>query len=159
MNTIQKKNNERRNSWSYHGECCFPKKYLEFFFYLLIIDFFKKMCNVGVGVFFWLLKGGNHDLWSNMLSFSSNFSPCLCVYVVTVYLCVYVVKPSISEAELATVDVQPYMSGKQHHLTCTAFGLPLPTITWHWQPFHSEPKFKKWVTLMLCSVCHGWAIP
>lgn len=158
MNTIQKKNNERRNSWSYHGECCSPKKYLEFFFYLLIIDF-KKCVMWEWELFFWLLKGGNHDLWSNMLSFSSNFSPCLCVYVVTVYLCAYVVKPSISEAELATVDVQPYMSGKQHHLTCTAFGLPLPTITWHWQPFHSEPKFKKWVTLMLCSVYHGWAIP
>ncbi|XP_005467522.1 vascular endothelial growth factor receptor kdr-like [Oreochromis niloticus] len=58
------------------------------------------------------------------------------------YVLEVTVKPSISEAELATVDVQPYMSGKQHHLTCTAYGLPLPTITWHWQPFHSEPKFK-----------------
>ncbi|XP_035768665.1 vascular endothelial growth factor receptor kdr-like [Neolamprologus brichardi] len=58
------------------------------------------------------------------------------------YVLEVTVKPSISEAELATVDVQPYMSGKQHHLTCTAYGLPLPIITWHWQPFHSEPKFK-----------------
>ncbi|XP_033993630.1 vascular endothelial growth factor receptor kdr-like [Trematomus bernacchii] len=44
------------------------------------------------------------------------------------------VKPIISEAELATVDVQPYMIGRQHQLTCTAYGVPLPNITWFWQP-------------------------
>ncbi|XP_040903895.1 vascular endothelial growth factor receptor kdr-like [Toxotes jaculatrix] len=44
------------------------------------------------------------------------------------------VRPTISEAELATVNVQPYMFGKQHQLTCTADGFPLPTITWLWQP-------------------------
>ncbi|XP_069027319.1 vascular endothelial growth factor receptor kdr-like [Embiotoca jacksoni] len=58
------------------------------------------------------------------------------------YTLVVDVKPTISEAELATVDVQPYMSGKQHQLTCTAYGLPLPTITWLWQPCHSDPTFK-----------------
>ncbi|XP_010784459.1 vascular endothelial growth factor receptor kdr-like [Notothenia coriiceps] len=44
------------------------------------------------------------------------------------------VKPIISEAELATVDVQPYMIGRQHQLTCTAYGVPLPNTTWFWQP-------------------------
>ncbi|XP_035505934.2 vascular endothelial growth factor receptor kdr-like [Scophthalmus maximus] len=58
------------------------------------------------------------------------------------YTLVVDVKPTISEAELPTMDVQPYMFGKQHQLTCTAFGLPLPTITWLWQPCHSDPTLK-----------------
>ncbi|XP_076595500.1 vascular endothelial growth factor receptor kdr-like [Chaetodon auriga] len=58
------------------------------------------------------------------------------------YTLVVEVKPTISEAELASVDVQPYMFGKQHQLTCTAYGLPLPTITWLWQPCHSDPTLK-----------------
>ncbi|XP_070692696.1 vascular endothelial growth factor receptor kdr-like isoform X2 [Pempheris klunzingeri] len=58
------------------------------------------------------------------------------------YTLVVEVKPTISEAELATVDVQPYMFGKQHQLTCTAYALPLPTITWFWQPCYSYPTFK-----------------
>ncbi|KAM6999689.1 vascular endothelial growth factor receptor kdr-like [Tautogolabrus adspersus] len=58
------------------------------------------------------------------------------------YTLVVDMKPSISEAELATVDVQPYMFGRQHQLTCTAGGLPLPNITWFWQPCHSEPTLK-----------------
>lgn len=49
------------------------------------------------------------------------------------------VKPTISEAELAIVDVQPYVAGKQHQLTCTAYGVPSPNITWLWQPCHSDP--------------------
>uniref|UniRef100_A0A7N9ALM5 receptor protein-tyrosine kinase n=1 Tax=Mastacembelus armatus TaxID=205130 RepID=A0A7N9ALM5_9TELE len=53
------------------------------------------------------------------------------------YTLVVNVKPTILEAELSTVDVQPYMFGKQHQLTCTAYGLPLPTITWLWQPCDS----------------------
>ncbi|XP_054453574.1 vascular endothelial growth factor receptor kdr-like [Anoplopoma fimbria] len=57
------------------------------------------------------------------------------------YTLVVEVKPTISEAELATVDVQPYMSGKQHQLTCTAFGIPLPNITWIWQPCLSDLAF------------------
>ncbi|XP_034739534.1 vascular endothelial growth factor receptor kdr-like isoform X1 [Etheostoma cragini] len=55
------------------------------------------------------------------------------------YTLVVDVKPTISEAELASVDVQPYMFGKQHQLTCTAYGVPLPNITWLWQPCHSDP--------------------
>ncbi|KAM8908561.1 vascular endothelial growth factor receptor kdr-like isoform 2-T2 [Spinachia spinachia] len=57
------------------------------------------------------------------------------------YTLVVMVKPTISEAELATVDVQPYALGKQHQLTCTAYGIPLPNITWFWQPCHSDPTF------------------
>ncbi|KAL6117421.1 flt1 [Pungitius sinensis] len=55
------------------------------------------------------------------------------------YTLVVQVKPTISEAELATVDVQPYTLRRQHQLTCTAYGIPLPNITWFWQPCHSDP--------------------
>nr|XP_046261533.1 vascular endothelial growth factor receptor kdr-like [Scatophagus argus] len=58
------------------------------------------------------------------------------------YTLVVNVKPTILEAELASVDVQPYMLGKQHQLTCTAYGLPLPSITWLWQPCYSDPTLK-----------------
>ncbi|CAJ1058791.1 vascular endothelial growth factor receptor kdr-like isoform X1 [Xyrichtys novacula] len=58
------------------------------------------------------------------------------------YTLVVNVKPTILEAELTTAELQPYMVGKQHQLTCTAFGLPLPEITWYWQPCHSEPALK-----------------
>lgn len=72
---------------------------------------------------------------------------CLCVFVRDSFL---TVKPTILEAELTSVDVQPYMSGKQHQLTCTAFGSPLPTVTWHWQPCDSDVTLKEWVTISLC---------
>ncbi|XP_059202072.1 vascular endothelial growth factor receptor kdr-like [Centropristis striata] len=55
------------------------------------------------------------------------------------YTLVVYVKPTILEAELASVDVQPYMFSKQHQLPCTAYGVPLPNITWFWQPCHSDP--------------------
>ncbi|XP_030594896.1 vascular endothelial growth factor receptor kdr-like [Archocentrus centrarchus] len=58
------------------------------------------------------------------------------------YTLVVKVKPAISEAELAAVNVHHYTSGKDHRLTCTAYGVPLPTITWHWQPFNSDMTFK-----------------
>ncbi|XP_072293233.1 vascular endothelial growth factor receptor kdr-like isoform X2 [Eucyclogobius newberryi] len=48
------------------------------------------------------------------------------------------VPPAISEAELSTVDVQPYMFGKDQQLACTAYGLPLPNIAWFWQPCPSD---------------------
>ncbi|XP_029297446.1 vascular endothelial growth factor receptor kdr-like [Cottoperca gobio] len=55
------------------------------------------------------------------------------------YTLIVDVKPTISEAEHATVDVQPYMFGEQHQLTCTAYGVPLPNISWLWQPCRSSP--------------------
>ncbi|XP_060904331.1 vascular endothelial growth factor receptor kdr-like [Labrus mixtus] len=64
------------------------------------------------------------------------------------YTLVVNMKPSISEAELATVDVPPYMFGRQHQLTCTAFGFPLPNITWFWQPCHSGPTLKDCIETM-----------
>uniref|UniRef100_A0A672HDC5 receptor protein-tyrosine kinase n=1 Tax=Salarias fasciatus TaxID=181472 RepID=A0A672HDC5_SALFA len=54
------------------------------------------------------------------------------------YTLVVHVRPTISEAEIANVDVEPYVLGKQHQLTCTAYGKPLPIITWYWQPCHSD---------------------
>ncbi|XP_068181455.1 vascular endothelial growth factor receptor kdr-like isoform X2 [Antennarius striatus] len=62
------------------------------------------------------------------------------------YTLVVNVKPTILEAEFASVDVQPYMFGKQHQLTCAVHGLPLPTITWLWQPCHSDPRLKDCVS-------------
>lgn len=58
------------------------------------------------------------------------------------YTLVVHVKPTILEVELANVDVHPYMFGKQHQLTCTVYGLPMPSITWFWQPCQSEPTLK-----------------
>ncbi|XP_030001567.1 vascular endothelial growth factor receptor kdr-like isoform X1 [Sphaeramia orbicularis] len=58
------------------------------------------------------------------------------------YTVVVKVPPAISEAELSAVDVQPYSFDKQHQLTCTAYGLSLPNITWFWQPCHSDPTAK-----------------
>ncbi|XP_056131133.1 vascular endothelial growth factor receptor kdr-like isoform X2 [Lampris incognitus] len=55
------------------------------------------------------------------------------------YTLVVQVKPTILEEELATVDVQPYMFGKQQKLTCRASGIPLPRVTWLWQPCRSDP--------------------
>ncbi|XP_008419006.1 vascular endothelial growth factor receptor kdr-like isoform X2 [Poecilia reticulata] len=54
------------------------------------------------------------------------------------YTLIVEVKPTIFEAELSNQDVQPYMAGKQQQLTCTAFGVPLPSITWLWQPCHTS---------------------
>ncbi|XP_014857036.1 PREDICTED: vascular endothelial growth factor receptor kdr-like isoform X1 [Poecilia mexicana] len=53
------------------------------------------------------------------------------------YTLIVEVKPTIFEAELSNQDVQLYMAGKQQQLTCTAFGVPLPSITWLWQPCHT----------------------
>ncbi|XP_077387767.1 vascular endothelial growth factor receptor kdr-like isoform X2 [Festucalex cinctus] len=53
------------------------------------------------------------------------------------------VKPSISESEFAPVDIQPYMFGKRHELTCTAYGRPAANITWLWQPCHTNLVLKQ----------------
>ncbi|XP_061756252.1 vascular endothelial growth factor receptor kdr-like isoform X1 [Nerophis ophidion] len=54
-------------------------------------------------------------------------------------------KPTITEAEFAGADVQPYMLGRRHQLDCTAYGWPLPNITWLWQPFQHSPDHKNHV--------------
>ncbi|XP_019726842.1 vascular endothelial growth factor receptor kdr-like isoform X1 [Hippocampus comes] len=56
------------------------------------------------------------------------------------------VKPSISESEFAPVDIQPYMFGKRHQLTCTASGRPAPHITWLWQPCHTDSVLKQCIS-------------
>lgn len=64
------------------------------------------------------------------------------LYKTLSFTLVYNVPPVISEAELSSVDVQPYVFGKEQQLTCTAYGLPLPNITWLWQPCPSDPDTK-----------------
>ncbi|KAK9963109.1 hypothetical protein ABG768_006328 [Culter alburnus] len=49
------------------------------------------------------------------------------------------VKPKISEEDVAPVGPQTYRYGQGHKLTCTAFGIPLPNITWFWQPCDHSP--------------------
>uniref|UniRef100_A0A8C7UVL0 receptor protein-tyrosine kinase n=1 Tax=Oncorhynchus mykiss TaxID=8022 RepID=A0A8C7UVL0_ONCMY len=58
------------------------------------------------------------------------------------YTLIVQVRPKISEEEVASEYVQPYMFGMQHQLTCTAFGVPMPNITWLWQPCHPDPTDK-----------------
>lgn len=69
------------------------------------------------------------------------------------YSLIFNVFPAISEAELSTdVDVQPYVFGKEQKLTCTAYGLPFPNITWLWQPCPLDPVTED------CSISAGQAI-
>uniref|UniRef100_A0A3B4AE65 Vascular endothelial growth factor receptor 3 n=1 Tax=Periophthalmus magnuspinnatus TaxID=409849 RepID=A0A3B4AE65_9GOBI len=42
------------------------------------------------------------------------------------------VVPQIHEKEVAEPS-SPYPSGSSHVLTCTAFGLPAPSMSWHWR--------------------------
>lgn len=58
------------------------------------------------------------------------------------YTLVFNVPPAISEAELSAVGGQPKMFGKEQQVTCTAYGFPLPNITWHWMPCDSDPSLK-----------------
>uniref|UniRef100_A0A8C9TEL1 receptor protein-tyrosine kinase n=1 Tax=Scleropages formosus TaxID=113540 RepID=A0A8C9TEL1_SCLFO len=51
------------------------------------------------------------------------------------------VKPSILEEELP-LERQPHLLGKEHRLTCTAKGNPLPSITWKWQPCDPDSNLK-----------------
>ncbi|XP_052011076.1 vascular endothelial growth factor receptor kdr-like [Xyrauchen texanus] len=51
------------------------------------------------------------------------------------------VKPKIAEEEVAQVGPQTYRYGQNHKLTCTAFGIPMPNITWFWQPCDPSPEF------------------
>ncbi|CAL8356421.1 unnamed protein product [Merluccius merluccius] len=61
------------------------------------------------------------------------------------YTLIVNVRPTISEAELSNVDRQPYMFGKEHQLTCTAFAVPHPKILWFWQPCHLKANLTKCV--------------
>ncbi|KAM4732924.1 LOW QUALITY PROTEIN: vascular endothelial growth factor receptor kdr-like [Anableps anableps] len=59
------------------------------------------------------------------------------------YTLIVEVKPTISEAELSSQGLRTYMFGKEHPLTCTAFGVPQPSITWVWQPYHTNTIFEQ----------------
>ncbi|KAL4648250.1 vascular endothelial growth factor receptor kdr-like isoform X2 [Arapaima gigas] len=81
------------------------------------------------------------------------------------------VKPSISEEEVSTVGLQPHLLGKEYHLTCTVYGIPLPNITWKWQPCDSNSSLSTLVVegakasgVYTCLAknavgSHSWSIP
>ncbi|XP_076877253.1 vascular endothelial growth factor receptor kdr-like [Brachyhypopomus gauderio] len=56
------------------------------------------------------------------------------------YTLVVKVKPRISEEEVASSGPQTFRYGQIHQLTCTVFGIPIPSITWLWQPCDLDPK-------------------
>uniref|UniRef100_UPI00398F02ED vascular endothelial growth factor receptor kdr-like n=1 Tax=Pristiophorus japonicus TaxID=55135 RepID=UPI00398F02ED len=63
----------------------------------------------------------------------------------TITLRVYkYVKPQIYEKEVGFQEEKVYELGKKHHLTCTAYGTPMPEIHWEWQPCISR---------MSCAMC------
>ncbi|XP_041051101.1 vascular endothelial growth factor receptor kdr-like isoform X1 [Carcharodon carcharias] len=43
-------------------------------------------------------------------------------------------KPQIYDNAVGPQEERFYLLGKKHKLTCTAFGIPSPTIHWQWQP-------------------------
>ncbi|XP_059377473.1 vascular endothelial growth factor receptor kdr-like isoform X2 [Carassius carassius] len=49
------------------------------------------------------------------------------------------VKPKIFEEDVAPVGLQTYKYNEGHQLSCTAFGIPMPNITWFWQPCDPRP--------------------
>uniref|UniRef100_A0A8C1T8L0 receptor protein-tyrosine kinase n=1 Tax=Cyprinus carpio TaxID=7962 RepID=A0A8C1T8L0_CYPCA len=49
------------------------------------------------------------------------------------------VKPKIFEEDVAPGGPQAYKYNEGHQLTCTAFGIPMPNITWFWQPCDTSP--------------------
>ncbi|KAJ3588409.1 hypothetical protein NHX12_012002 [Muraenolepis orangiensis] len=61
------------------------------------------------------------------------------------YTLIVNVRPTISEAELSNLDVQPYMFGMEHRLSCTAFAVPRPKILWFWQPCQPDANLTKCV--------------
>uniref|UniRef100_A0A671R0J9 receptor protein-tyrosine kinase n=1 Tax=Sinocyclocheilus anshuiensis TaxID=1608454 RepID=A0A671R0J9_9TELE len=48
------------------------------------------------------------------------------------------VKPKIFEEDVAPGGPQTYKYNEGHQLSCTAFGIPMPDITWFWQPWPSQ---------------------
>ncbi|XP_026213474.1 vascular endothelial growth factor receptor kdr-like isoform X2 [Anabas testudineus] len=68
------------------------------------------------------------------------------------YSLVVHVKPTISEAELTSKDVQPFMFDQQHQLTCTSYGDPAPDITWFWQSCTSMPENCSYTEMISVSV-------
>ncbi|KAG5851891.1 hypothetical protein ANANG_G00056620 [Anguilla anguilla] len=71
------------------------------------------------------------------------------------YTLVVQVKPVISEQEVGRVDMQPCPKGGECHLTCTAFGIPTPNITWAWQPCDPNPALKRCMKYTLPEPIHS----
>lgn len=55
------------------------------------------------------------------------------------YVHTHTVKPKIFEEDVAPGGPQAYKYNEGHQLTCTAFGIPMPNITWFWQPCDPSP--------------------
>ncbi|XP_052470563.1 vascular endothelial growth factor receptor kdr-like [Carassius gibelio] len=49
------------------------------------------------------------------------------------------VKPNIFEEDVAPGGLQTYKYNEGHQLSCTAFGVPMPNITWFWEPCDPRP--------------------
>uniref|UniRef100_A0A672T8F6 receptor protein-tyrosine kinase n=1 Tax=Sinocyclocheilus grahami TaxID=75366 RepID=A0A672T8F6_SINGR len=58
-------------------------------------------------------------------------------------------KPKIFEEDVAPGGPQAYKYNEGHQLTCTAFGIPMPNITWFWQPCDPSPDLTTISILMV----------
>ncbi|KAI1898087.1 hypothetical protein AGOR_G00068730 [Albula goreensis] len=85
----------------------------------------KDVKQKDAGVFTIVLRNTERDTYAS-LSFSLTVN----------------VKPEISEEEVAKVDLPIYRKGEEFKLTCTAFGIPMPNITWEWHPCDPDPTLK-----------------
>ncbi|KAE8627390.1 hypothetical protein XENTR_v10006968 [Xenopus tropicalis] len=53
------------------------------------------------------------------------------------------VRPQIYENSVSVQEPVLYPLGSKQSLTCTVFGIPPPTITWHWRPcLNKNPKMR-----------------
>ncbi|KAG5263347.1 hypothetical protein AALO_G00263860 [Alosa alosa] len=59
------------------------------------------------------------------------------------YSLVVEVKPVILEEGVMTKEPRSITLGQLQHLTCTAFGYPMPEVTWFWQPCDPNPDFQE----------------
>ncbi|XP_062380357.1 vascular endothelial growth factor receptor kdr-like [Sardina pilchardus] len=59
------------------------------------------------------------------------------------YSLVVEVKPVILEEGVMTKEPRSITQGQPQHLTCTAFGYPMPEVTWFWQPCDPNPDFQE----------------
>ncbi|XP_036379838.1 vascular endothelial growth factor receptor kdr-like [Megalops cyprinoides] len=55
------------------------------------------------------------------------------------YTLVVKVKPRISEEGVVKAELQLQLLGGEERLSCTAFGVPTPALTWAWQPCNPDP--------------------
>nr|XP_015207223.1 PREDICTED: vascular endothelial growth factor receptor kdr-like [Lepisosteus oculatus] len=82
--------------------------------YSLII---KEVKEKDAGTYTIALSNKHHGLYKN----------------VTFNVIVYT-KPKIYEVDVDKGELQTYAAGREQQITCTAFGIPAPEITWKWEP-------------------------